>query len=42
MITEKRVEFKPFEYQWAYDFWLEQQNAHWLHTEINMTSDVTD
>lgn len=42
MITEKRIPFKPFEYQWAYDYWFQQQNAHWLHTEINMQKDIKD
>ena len=41
-INEGRVAFKPFQYQWAYDYWFKQQNAHWLHTEINMQNDVTD
>jgi len=42
MITDKRIPFKPFEYQWAYDYWFQQQNAHWLHTEINMQKDIKD
>lgn len=42
MILEERITFKPFEYQWAYDYWFNQQNAHWLHTEIPMQSDVKD
>lgn len=42
MITKERVAFKPFQYQWAYDYWFKQQNAHWLHTEINMQKDVKD
>lgn len=41
-ITQERLAFKPFQYQWAYDYWFKQQNAHWLHTEINMQSDVKD
>jgi ribonucleoside-diphosphate reductase beta chain len=41
-INEGRVAFKPFQYQWAYDYWFKQQNAHWLHTEINMQNDVAD
>lgn len=41
LLTE-RLAFKPFEYQWAYDAWFEQQNAHWLHTEINMQKDIKD
>lgn len=39
-ITKERLAFKPFEYPWAYEYWFKQQNAHWLHTEINMQSDV--
>lgn len=42
MITRERTAFKPFQYQWAYDYWFNQQNAHWLHTEINMQKDVKD
>ncbi|AWU44592.1 ribonucleotide-diphosphate reductase subunit beta [Blattabacterium punctulatus] len=41
-ITKDRLNFKPFEYQWAYEYWFKQQNAHWLHTEINMQSDIHD
>lgn len=42
MITKQRLAFKPFQYQWAYDYWFKQHNAHWLHTEIAMDDDVTD
>lgn len=41
-ITTPRIAFKPFQYQWAYDYWFQQQNAHWLHTEISMVNDVKD
>lgn len=41
-IRTKRLEFKPFEYQWAYDYWFSQQNAHWMHTEISLQKDVKD
>lgn len=37
-----RLAFKPFQYEWAYEYWFKQQNAHWLHTEISMQSDVKD
>lgn len=37
-----RATFKPFSYPDCYDFWLKQQKAHWLHTEVNLSSDVTD
>jgi len=42
MINKERIAFKPFQYQWAYDYWFKQQNAHWLHTEINMAQDIKD
>lgn len=32
----------PFEYQWAYDYWFNQQNAHWMFQEINMQKDIKD
>lgn len=41
-ILKERIAFKPFQYQWAYDYWFNQQNAHWLHTEIDMQPDVKD
>lgn len=37
-----RIVYAPFEYQQAYDFWEKQQQAHWLHSEVNMNSDVND
>ncbi|XOD68970.1 MAG: ribonucleotide-diphosphate reductase subunit beta [Flavobacteriales bacterium AspAUS03] len=41
-ITKERLAFKPFQYLWAHEYWFRQQNAHWLHTEINMQSDIKD
>jgi ribonucleoside-diphosphate reductase beta chain len=41
-IIEERVVYKPFEYPKAHDFWLKQQQAHWLHTEVPMMSDIND
>jgi ribonucleoside-diphosphate reductase beta chain len=41
-ITKERVVYKPFEYPEAHDFWLKQQQAHWLHTEVPMMSDIND
>ena len=37
-----RLAFKPFRYQWAYDYWFQQQNAHWMFQEINMQKDISD
>jgi ribonucleoside-diphosphate reductase beta chain len=41
-ITQERVVYKPFEYPEAHDYWMKQQQAHWLHTEVPMMSDVND
>ena len=41
-ITKERIVYKPFEYQEASDYWLQQHQAHWLHTEVPMMSDVND
>src|SRR6056300_2110243 len=41
-LIEPRIVYKPFEYQEAADYWLKQQQAHWLHTEVPMMSDLTD
>lgn len=42
MLTDPRLVFRPFEYPEAHDYWLRQQQAHWLHTEISMSSDMHD
>lgn len=42
MITDPRFIYKPFEYPRAHDFWLKQHQAHWLHTEVPMMSDLND
>jgi ribonucleoside-diphosphate reductase beta chain len=34
--------YRPFEYQWAFDAYLKQNQAHWLATEVPMTDDVVD
>jgi len=41
-ILQERVVYKPFEYPEAHDYWMKQQQAHWLHTEVPMANDVTD
>ena len=41
-LMQERIVYKPFEYQEAADYWLKQQQAHWLHTEVPMMSDITD
>lgn len=41
-LMDYRAEFRPFDYQEVSDFWLKQQQAHWLHTEIAMSNDIHD
>ena len=41
-LLQERIVYKPFEYPEASDYWLKQQQAHWLHTEVPMMSDVND
>ena len=37
-----RPTYAPFEYETAYNYWLLQQQSHWLHTEVSMASDIND
>ncbi len=32
--------YKPFRYQWAYDYWKLQQQLHWLPDEVPLADDV--
>lgn len=41
-IMKKREVYAPFEYQRAYDYWEKQQQAHWLHSEVALASDIND
>jgi ribonucleoside-diphosphate reductase beta chain len=41
-IKQERIVYKPFEYPEAFDYWLKQQQAHWIHTEVPMMSDIND
>lgn len=37
-----RATYAPFEYEQAYKYWELQQQSHWLHHEISMSSDIND
>ena len=41
-LLDTRLVYAPFEYQEAYDYWEKQQQAHWMHLEISMASDIND
>jgi ribonucleoside-diphosphate reductase beta chain len=42
MLLDGRITYKPFLYDKAHDFWLKQQQAHWLPSEVQMASDIQD
>ena len=42
MITDKRLFYKPFEYDQAHEFLKQQQRVHWLPEEVTLASDVND
>lgn len=41
-IRRPREVYRPFDYPIAEDYFMKQQQVHWLHTEINMSPDVND
>ncbi len=41
-LKKAQIVFKPFEYPWAYDSWLLQQQIHWLPEEVPLADDVLD
>lgn len=42
MLLDGRITYKPFLYDKAHDYWLKQQQAHWLPSEVQMASDIQD
>ena len=41
-LLQERIVYKPFEYPKAAEYWLNQHQAHWLHTEVPMMGDIND
>lgn len=41
-VRDKRIAYRPIEYQWAHDAWFAQHAAHWMHHKIPMQSDIRD
>jgi ribonucleoside-diphosphate reductase beta chain len=41
-LQKKRDYYKPFDYPWAFDFYLMQQKMHWLPEEVPLHDDVRD
>lgn len=41
-LTDERSYYKPFNYPWAYDAFMQSEQMHWLWTEVPMIEDVND
>lgn len=41
-IFKPRAAFMPFEYPQFHEYWLKANQAHWIHTEVSMASDIND
>ena len=41
-LLESRVQFKPFQYPWAYEAWEKQQQIHWIPSEVPLGEDTKD
>lgn len=41
-LTEPRHSYKPFQFPWAYDAFLQSEQMHWLFQEVPMLDDVKD
>lgn len=41
-LTDKRNEYKPFHYPWAFEMWLQHEQVHWLYTEVPLNEDLKD
>jgi len=41
MMTARKV-YKPFEYAQYFDYFMKQNQAHWMPLEVNMESDIAD
>lgn len=41
-LLTKRLQYAPFVYPQAFNYFEKQQQAHWLWSEVNLASDLTD
>lgn len=41
-LRDRRLVYAPFIYPQAYEFFLKQNQAFWIHTEISMLADIAD
>jgi ribonucleoside-diphosphate reductase beta chain len=41
-LLDSKPIYKPFNYPWAYEAWLKQQQIHWMPEEVPLADDVRD
>jgi ribonucleoside-diphosphate reductase beta chain len=41
-LTDPRPSYKPFNYQWCYETWMDHERMHWGHWEAPLLEDVKD
>lgn len=41
-LRDKRLTYAPFVYPQAFDYFMRQNQAFWIHTEVSMSADVSD
>lgn len=41
-LLESRQYYKPFDYPWAYEYYKQQNQMHWLPEEVPLTEDLRD
>jgi len=41
-LTDERNFYRPFNYPFAFDYWLQHEQSHWLHSEVDLVEDVKD
>jgi ribonucleoside-diphosphate reductase beta chain len=41
-LTDNKQAFKPFNFPWAYEAWLQHEQSHWLFSEVPLIEDVKD
>ena len=41
-LTDERIYYKPFAYDWAFEAYKKQQQSHWMPEEVNLHDDIRD
>jgi ribonucleoside-diphosphate reductase beta chain len=41
-LLKERAYYKPFNYPWAFEYYQQQQQMHWLPLEVNLADDLRD